>query len=181
MNFRNWVVTGLLSATLTMSAAVHAQDAAGLYIGASIGEATDEADGFKDSGTSFKVMGGYSFNRFLAAELAYVDAGKLQDRVDDLDVTVESKGVVAAVLGKLPIGNRLSLFAKLGYTFYDEEVSVRLGSQRVSEKNSSDDALYGIGAEVNFNDKFKLRAEYEIVDISNADFSIMSIGGTYQF
>jgi hypothetical protein len=75
----------------------------------------------------------------------------------------------------------LSLFAKLGYVFYDEEVNVRQGALSYSDKNSAEDLLYGAGAEVELGRSFQLRAEYEVVDVSNADFDMISLGATFRF
>lgn len=178
---RMQVLGGLAAFAWVFASIAQADEASGLYVGASIGEATNEVDGFEDSGTSFKVMGGYTFNRYFAAELAYIDAGKLQDRIDAIDATVESTGVVAAMLGKLPLSNYVSVFAKLGYAFYEEDLSLQLGDLRDLETNSGDDLFYGAGAEVNLSGHFKLRAEYEVVDVPDADFDIVSVGTTFHF
>jgi OmpA-OmpF porin, OOP family len=178
---RNYIFGGLTAVALATSINVHADEDAGFYLGASVGEATDKVGEFEDSGTSFKITGGYSFNRYLAAELAYIDAGTLEDRIDDIDATIESAGIVAAVLGKVPLGEYFSLFGKLGYAFYDEKVSLRQGNLSASETNSDEDLLYGVGAEVNLGQHFKLRAEYEAVDVSDADFDIVSFGATFHF
>jgi OOP family OmpA-OmpF porin len=177
---RNYLL-GALAAGLIVSLNVHANEDAGFYLGASIGEATDKVEEFEDSGTSFKILAGYAFNRYFATELAYVDAGKLEDRIGEIEATVESTGVLAAVLGKVPLGAYFAVFGKLGYAFYDEEVSLRLGDLQASETKSDEDLLYGVGVELNLGQRFKLRTEYEIVDVSDADFDIVSLGGTLRF
>ena len=175
--------THLLAAAALISFAANTQadESAGYYLGASIGWATDQVDTFEDSGIGFKVFGGHAFNEYLAAEFGYTDAGKLKDSIDGVDVTVESSGIVAAVLGRLPLGDAFSLFAKVGYVLYDETVTVSEGGVRESEKNTDDDPLYGIGAELDVGERIKLRAEYELVDIPNADFDIVSVGATLRF
>ena len=179
---RAHVLTGLAAVGMVAFANAQAADEHdGFYVGIGIGEATDKVGEFEDSDTSFKVMGGYAFNRYLAAELAWIDAGELQDRVDDLDLTVESEGAVAAVIGKLPLGDWFTAYAKLGYAFYDEKVTARLGSASETEKHSEEDLLYGVGAEINLGTRFKLRAEYEVVDVADADFDIVSLGATWHF
>jgi OmpA-OmpF porin, OOP family len=178
---RNYLLGGLACAALMTPINAQANEDAGFYLGASVGEATDKVEEFEDSGTSFKITGGYSFNRYFAAELAYIDAGKLEDRIDDIDVTVESTGIVTALMAKAPLGDYVSLFAKLGYVFHDEKVSLRQGQLSASETNNDQDVLYGAGAEVNLGQHFKLRTEYEVVDLSNADFDIVSVGATLHF
>lgn len=169
------------AAVISFAASAQADESATYYLGASIGWATDQVDTFEDSGVGFKIFGGHSFNEYFAAEFGYVDAGKLEERLDGVEVTVESSGIVAAVLGRLPIGDAFSLFAKVGYVLYDETVSVSDGGVRESVKNTADDPLYGIGAELDVGERLKLRAECELVDIPNADFDIVTVGATLRF
>jgi opacity protein-like surface antigen len=159
-----------------------ADEPSGPYLGVSVGWATDKADEFEDSGVGFKVFGGYAFNEYFAAELGYVDAGKLEDHIQGLNVTIESSGVIAAVLGRLPLGDAFSLFAKVGYALYDEKVTLRQAAGFMqSETNDADDPLYGVGAELSLGERVQLRAEYEIVDIPDADFDIVTVGATLRF
>jgi OOP family OmpA-OmpF porin len=184
---RKHVVAGMAVVACVFGSSAHADEDSGPYLGASIGWAMDEArvfdtgDTFEDSGIAFKVFGGYSFNRYFAAELAYVEADKLEDRVARIDVTSESSGLIAAFLGKLPLSDSFSLFAKAGWALYEERASFRLGSLSASEKNDADDPVYGVGAELAIGERVKLRAEYEMVDIPRADFDIVSVGATLRF
>ncbi len=178
---RKYLLSTLTVVSLAVNTNAKAGDDSGFYLGLSVGEATDKVDGFDESGVFFKALGGYAFNMYFAAEAAYVDAGEIEDTVEDLDVAIESSGISVAALGKLPLGTAVSLFAKLGYVFYDEEVNVRQGALSYSDKNSAEDLLYGAGAEVELGRSFQLRAEYEVVDVSNADFDMISLGATFRF
>lgn len=159
----------------------HADEESGPYLGAGFGWVKDEVAWFEDSGLGFKIYGGYEFNRYFAAELAYIDAGTLKDSIGGFDLKIESSGIVAAVLGKLPLSDSFSLFAKVGYSHYEETSTVSSGSFSYSSKNEADDPLYGIGAEFSLGERVKLRAEYEIVDIPDADFDIFTVGATFRF
>ncbi len=163
-----------------MQADAQAEDS-GFFVGLGAGEVNDKVDDFDANGVAIKLFGGYVFNRYFAIEGAYIDAGELKDTVDGVDIAVESDGIVISALGKLPIGEALSVFAKLGYTFYDEKVSARQGSLRFSENNSDEDLLYGAGAELLLGQKILLRAEYEVVDVANADFNILSASAAFRF
>lgn len=160
--------------------AAHA-DESGPYLGVSVGEASQRADEFGGSDTSFKLLGGYSFNQYLAAEAGYLDGGTQKDNLSALDVKTSSDGYFAAVLAKLPLGNVFAPYAKLGYVVYDSTTSVSSGGARVSESFHDDDLLYGIGCEFRLGENFRLRAEYEQVDVPDADFEIISVGATFQF
>lgn len=163
----------------TLSA--HAQEDAGIYFGASVGEAKNEVDEFKGSDTAFKLTGGYAFNKYFSVELAYLDAGKQADTIDQLRIQTESSGVIASALVSLPVGDAFSLFGKLGYAFYDSDTTMRLGDQVARASESENDLAYGAGLEVAITRGLRLRAEYEAVNVSEGNFDIVSAGVTYKF
>ncbi len=179
---RQYTYGALAIVSIAVSADVHANDEhSGVYLGAGAGEVTNKVDGFEADGVAVKLFGGYAFNRYFAAEAAYIDAGTLRDTVEGVDLSVESDGLVLAALGMLPLTDAFSLFAKLGYTFYDEKAIGRRGDLRVSEKNSGDDLLYGVGAHLRLGRKLELRAEYEVVDVKDADFNLLSASALFRF
>lgn len=159
----------------------HADERSGFYIGGSLGEATNEVDEFKGSDTAFKLSGGYSFNEYLAAEVAYVDAGTQEDNIGAVKIENESSGVIASAVLRLPLGESFALFGKLGYAFYDSEATARLGSLSERESDSDEDLAYGVGIEMAVWGGLRLRAEYEAVDVSDGDFQLVSAGAVYKF
>lgn len=169
----------VLLMALTAGAA-RAEDA-GFYLGAGVGEASQDAEGFHGKDTSFTVFGGYSFNAYLAAEAGYIDAGKQTDHQGGLDLAVRSDGFLVAGLVKIPLGRYVAPYAKLGYAFYDARTSVSAGTQSVSATESDEDLVYGLGCEFKIGENLRLRAEYEKVDVSDADFDIASLNLAWQF
>jgi len=165
---------------LILSTAARAEDA-GFYLGAGIGQATQSEIGFEDRDTSFKVLVGYSFNRFLAAEGGYISGGQLNDTLDGFDIEIRNDGFFVAGLAKLPLGDVLSLYAKLGYVMYDSEISAKNGVNAFSIMNSDEDLLFGGGCEFRLGDNFRLRAEFEKINVPDASFEIISLGANYQF
>ncbi len=158
-----------------------AADDAGFYVGAGIGEAHNKSGEFDGSDTAFKIFGGYSFNKYFALELAHVDAGTQEDRIDDLVVKNESSGAIASALVSLPIAPIFSLYGKVGYSFYDANTMVQLGNLQGSESHSDEDPVYGAGIELAILRGLKLRAEYEIIDVSDGDFDLVTVNATYRF
>jgi hypothetical protein len=178
---RKYVLSMLAVVGTLLNGVVQADEQSGFYAGTGLGEVTDKAGGFEADGVAVKFFGGYSFNEYFAAEVEYIYAGTLTDTVEGIDLEVESDGIVVAALGKLPLGDAFSLFAKLGYTFYDEKVTASLDGVSISEKNSDEDLLYAVGADLRLGRKFQLRAEYEVVDVSNADFNLLSASAVFRF
>jgi len=178
---RSYVVSALVVMGLTATANAHADDDTGFYLGAGLGEVTDKAGEFESDGVGVKFFGGYAFSKYFAAEAEFLYAGVLKDTIDDVELKVESDGLIVAALGELPLGEAFSLFAKLGYTFYDEKVSAKRGTSSASEKNSDEDLVYGAGAKLDLGRMFQLRAEYEVVDVPDADFNMWSINAVFRF
>lgn len=179
---RKYIFSALAVVGMGVNAGAHADDKhSGVYLGAGVGEVTNKVDAFEADGVAVKLFGGYAFSQYFAVEAAYIDAGTLKDSIEGLDVSVDSDGFVVAALGKLPLTDAVSLFAKLGYTFYDQKVIGRRGNSSVAEKSSGDDLLYGLGANLRLGRKLELRAEYEVVDVKDADFNLLSASAVFRF
>ena len=175
------VLSGFMAAALGMAFTVQAEDRSGFYVGASIGEATNEVDEFKGSDTAFKLTGGYAFNKYFGIELAYVDSGTQTDTIEGIDLTTSSDGVIASAVLSLPIGEKFALFGKLGYAVYDVEATARLGNLSERDSGSDEDFAYGVGLEFAVGRGLHLRAEYEVVDVTDGDFDMVSAGVAYKF
>lgn len=181
--YKRMALNGLAIACLAFGAAAHAEVTPGFYAGASVGKLSIEVDDvdFDSSDTSFKVFGGYSFNQYLAVELAWFDGGNPDESFGPVVVEVELTGLNASAVGRLPITDAFTLFGKAGLTSYDAEVSARVNNGTAfSEDGSDDDLSFGVGAELSFS-QFGVRAEYEIVDASGAEFNLLSVGGVFRF
>ncbi len=165
---------------LILSTTTQAEDS-GFYLGAGIGQAKQSEIGFEDSDTSFKVLGGYSFNEYLAAEGGYINGGSLKDTSDGFDIEIRNDGFYVAALAKLPLGDVFSLYAKLGYVMYDSEISATNGVNSLSFTNSDEDLLFGGGCELRLGDNFRLRVEFEKINVPDASFEMISLGANYQF
>lgn len=179
MEFRKFAGALAVSGLLACSAA-RAEDS-GFYVGVGFGEASQDFSGFDASDTAFKLFAGYSFNKYFALEGGYVDAGTQSDTIDQLGVDISSDGFFVEGLAKWPIGNYFAPYAKFGYVFYDSTQKLTLGSMSASESESDSDFIYGGGIEFNLTGNFRLRAEYEEVNLPDSAFDIISLAATWQF
>jgi hypothetical protein len=179
MNGNKIRALGALAALVVSFAA--AADDTGFYLGAGVGEATQNDFAFHGSDTSFRLLGGYSFNRYFTAEAGYVDGGKQKDNVDGLRATASSKGTFAAVIGKLPLGKYVAPYAKFGYVAYDSRATLSNDTQTVVVSTSDEDILYGGGLEVRLGDRLRLRADYEKVRVPDVAYDIYTLVATWQF
>ena len=193
---------GLAVAAAAGMALYSGQAAAEFYLGASIGdasvEAEDDFDGerFKldDSDTAYKIFGGYMFNDYFGAELGYVDMGTVSDSFSfdggefsgPIDAAIEADitGFTAHLIGQVPVGP-VDLFAKVGLISYEAKGRATVSDFSTTEserfKDTGEDFAYGVGAKLNLGN-FAIRAEYEVFDISDVDdLNMISIGVQFTF
>jgi len=143
----------------------------------------------EDSDIGWNLQVGYRFNRYVAAEIGYVDLGEaLYEAIMTVDDGVEifpveasfrfkSSGPTAAVLGILPIGERFDAHAKAGVYFADTRFRSRLRDVDFDQNVVHDETkagetefFFGIGAAWNINDSYSLRVEYQrYLDLGDDD------------
>src|SRR5690349_6680248 len=149
---KRMALNGLALLGLLASTSVLAEIQPGFYVGAGVGTATMELDtdedlhGFKFDAddTAFKVFGGYNFNQYFALEASYFDGGDQEETVVAIPgftgtVEVGTTGLIASVIGRVPLGELFSLYGKLGFASYDVEIKGRVNGDVVSEDEGSDE------------------------------------------
>jgi OOP family OmpA-OmpF porin len=186
-------VNGLALIGLLASTTVLAANDPGFYVGAGVGKAALEFDAdevgfeFDSDDTAFKVFGGYNFNQYFALEATYFDAGAPEETLISGPggrgtIEVGTTGLIASVLGRIPVGEVFSLYGKLGFASYDAEIKGRVNGNVVAEDDANDDDVaYGIGAAFNLGPSFELRAEYEAISLSDGDLTMLTLNGLFKF
>ena len=164
------IVFGCITALSPYSAAI-ADSEPGAYVGASYGQAQTAVDklDFDESDTGYKVFFGYTFNKYAAIEMAYVNGGKPTILRGKTTIEVAPTAVMPAAVGRYPFGKSFAAFGKFGVAFYDTETT------------SDVDLAIGLGAMMTFLEHFEVRIEYDTVAVEDGGFSMLSLGGAYKF
>lgn len=180
--------TAIAAALLLAAPLAHAQmesvmamdESSGFYFGGGLGQASpDDAD----KATAWKLYGGWQLNKWLAAELGYVDFGSSDydstrngvPYSDDFDTWGVSAMAVASF--PIPIGalDRFSVLGKLGTMYYDRDDN--------SSFNEFDDdgwtVAWGLGVQYTFSERLGLRAEWE--NYNDLDTDMWSVSLNYKF
>lgn len=170
----------------------------GFYAGASWGQfnmnidslddVDDAAATIRDSDdNAWKAFVGYRFLPWLRIEAAYVDLGDPGDSFDasgsDGNYRVGMSGFEPALIASLPLGP-LEIFGKVGQYFYDVETRIDFDDPgpAISSKHSRNDFVWGGGVSAVILSRIELRAEYERIEISNADDSdAFWLGAAWRF
>jgi opacity protein-like surface antigen len=130
------------------------------------------------SDTGFVINSGYRFNRFLAAEIGYLDGGEpsFQTVIIDpnaasfithVDVIQETEAFEATVVGLLPFFSIWEIYIKGGAVFWDassqQMFTPDTGGPTTTGQADKDgvDFLLGVGLGVTVWKKLHLRFEYQ--------------------
>lgn len=145
-------------------------DSAGLDV-------VDSTSTIDDSDTGFGLAGGYQVNDHFAFEITYVDLGSVGSRhaatitdgveQGDADVVFQSSadGAAVSALGILPIGERFSVFARVGISFLSADGTAKITvdgqTQRPRQSSQKTDLVYGVGAEYGLSKHFAVRLAWD--------------------
>lgn len=163
-------------ATATAIAAPYQGSNRGGYVGMSIGNAElDSADG---SGSyddiNLRAYLGYQLNQYFAIEGGF-SSMPFDDVLGDVaDLT----GVDITLLGKLPVTQKMSAYAKLGY--WDWDVSVPYYGTYYDLFGGSD-MLYGIGFEYKFTPRLSMNIDAIRYEAEDADIDTLNASLSYRF
>jgi opacity protein-like surface antigen len=154
---------------------------AGAYVGASLGQSDASSAGYGSDETSWKIVGGYTFMKFVGVEGSYRNMGSTDQTVGTTNIGVDVSSVDVWGVGILPLGRTVELFAKAGYAFIDVEASVsdpQFGS--VSGSDSENELGYGAGINFKVGSKIAVRAEYEAFNTEES-VDMVSMGAVFRF
>ncbi|NOQ89760.1 MAG: hypothetical protein GQ549_02320 [Gammaproteobacteria bacterium] len=156
------------------------------YIGLGVGAAFFKADltglggGELDessTGTATKLYGGYSFNKYFAAEASIYDFAEASagSAVDSAEASM--KGVGAYAVGIYPFNREVNIMAKLGVLSWDADLRVN----NTSGTNDGTDVAFALAASFAFTRELLATAEWEFFDSDNPEVSMFSAGFRYNF
>ena len=192
----NHAVAVALAAVLAGPGAVLAQQTGNLYVGGSFGEtkAKDWCDvsgapggvtvpSCDNKGSFWKAFVGYQFHRNFAVEGTYLQtddfSGSFTFGGATGTVSANAQAFGAAALGLLPVGERFTLFGKLGLLITDSKGSGSIGATTVSVGDDETEVHYGFGGVFSLSRNWGIRAEWETTEKSKLDS--ISVGVQYRF
>jgi hypothetical protein len=129
-----------------------------------------------DDAFGWSALLGYRVNRYLAGELTYIDFGSV-DVTETYSVSIplaptspltikndfslSFSGAALSVLGLVPIGEHLDVFARGGVLFVNQEVDRGPYSFPNTETHREEVWIAGVGVDWSFARRWGLRLEYQ--------------------
>jgi opacity protein-like surface antigen len=174
----------LLAALVAAPLAATAREGSYFYAGVGIGDGKLKIENIDDAGTNFdendwtwKIFGGWNFNKYFGFEVAWVDLSEYTQTLDlsdgeggtiPTDVRIAADGIETYLTATLPF-EMFQVYAKGGYFWYDAEAtfSDAFGSVRGSDSDGTWAWAFGVGFVL--MDKIPINLEYEIFDIEDVD------------
>jgi OOP family OmpA-OmpF porin len=186
------------SIALGASGAALAQDGR-LYFGGSFGQAEandlcsdldalvtglgDTLQGCDEKDSAFKIFGGFQVNPNFAIEASYFDYGKFKANGDSggspFTISADATAFGIAAVGILPVGQRFSVFGKVGFLSTELDVLAAGPGGAFSESDSETGLHIGLGALFSVTDRIGIRAEWERNDELEVD--MISVGVQVRF
>jgi OOP family OmpA-OmpF porin len=113
--------------------------------------------------TTYTVRGGWRFNPYGAVEVGYYDFGRYNFHGTKLGVPVDgsakANSVGISLVGILPINN-FDLYGRIGYAHSEIKLNANTSLLTASEKDTQDEATYGVGGRWTFAPNWALFAEW---------------------
>lgn len=193
MDAKMWLAAiGITTAAFAVHAVAQtAPSASGFYVGANVGQAKYHfscgAGCDQDTTpTSFRLLAGYRFNRIFSAELGYDDLGRARYGLPGASATLSAEVYDLSALAAWPLGNRFSLFGRLG--LYHGTLKQSGSGTFGTGKGVRDDLTWGIGGQFEMTPALGLRGEWQRFSkmgggdfVQEADVDSLSLGIVWRF
>ena len=157
------------------------------YIGGSLGQSEVdfdcEGDPCDKKDGSWRIFGGYQFNRHFSAELGYANLGEATvDLAPGARLTLETTAWDLSAIGAFPVGP-VSIFGRLG--LYRAEVEASILGFSADADNTG--LTWGLGVQYDVTKNLGIRAEWQQYnDVEDdvgaeADVRVLNLGLVWRF
>ena len=100
-----------------------------------------------DEDNGLHAFGGYRFNKYLAAELSVRDLGEYKARGAGFTYSSEFSAITIGAVGFLPLGDRFSLYGRVGAGGVSLDEKLIGNGLRISDDDSGSTVTLGAGVE----------------------------------
>ena len=177
-------MTLLISAVLLTSEPAAADR--GFYLAGSIGSAEldEEFDGFDvdDSSTAYRILAGFQFNEYFAAEAGYHNFGDFEDFVqvggETQQIKLSADGFTIGIVGSLPLHERFALQGRTGVFYWDGDAEINNASSASPEDTNP---YFGVGGAFDITPGFQLTGDWTRYELDSANSGVFSVGFRYRF
>lgn len=113
------------------------------------------------SPNGYSMAVGFTFNSYIAAEIALVDLGEIKGGVPGQKTALRSNSIDFSAIGKLPLVKDWNAYAVAGISGWSSQRDERGSSVLTRYEDSGTDFYYGAGINYSLNDYVDIFAEYK--------------------
>ncbi|MDC8759068.1 outer membrane beta-barrel protein [Janthinobacterium fluminis] len=155
-------IVALIGAAFAFPIAAQADNT---YVGVNVGRGEQKISipvvSGKETKTSYKLYGGYNFDKNFGVEGGYVDFGKAKFTNKTYSSEAKSKAFYVAATGTLPVSDEFGVFAKVGLSANRVSYDFKDTGMRGSSSANRSSLIFGLGASYNVTKEIAIVAEYE--------------------
>ena len=153
------------------------------YMGTGAGLYYVDFDGldYDEGAATLRGFGGYNLNQYLSFEAGFTKLFEVSNDILGVDVDIDGTVWDLSVRPTLPLSDNFRAFGIVGWSNYDFTISASGPGVTVTDSDDGDEMHYGLGAAFDLTDSWTIRGEWVTVDVSDADFGMMSLSATYNF
>lgn len=143
-----------------------------------------------NSGTGYKLVGGFKINPNVGLEVSYFDFGKAKATIFDpgfgtINGTLRTQGLGIGVAGFLDFTPAVYGVARLGVASLKTKIDVSSGGLSGSDSESNAQAYLGLGAGYRLTPNISLDAALDLSRMEyggeKANVRMLSVGATFKF
>ncbi|MDT8385475.1 MAG: porin family protein [Gammaproteobacteria bacterium] len=166
-------LVGLTAALALGSMAAAQAQSPEIYVGASWGAYSINESDLDENDDVLKLVVGGQLNDWFGVEGSWVDFNRVIGGNDRF----ESDGKGLAAVFSMPVGDRSSVFLKVGQFWWESDSSLggTLGA------SSGNDPFWGAGFKFGFSDHLALRLDAERYEVANANLNAYMVGLEFKF
>lgn len=177
-------IVTIIGLALAGLSGAHAEE--GFYVGGAFGKAyLDENIGgvsIDSDSSTYRIFAGYGFTPYLGVEVGYWDLGTFRETIDvggtPVPVAVSADGFQLMGVGTIPLSERFSAKARLGFYFHDGESEA---GGIIDRDPSEANPFVGLGLAFSLNEKVALDIGVDYLNTSDADPMMAMAGLTIRF
>ena len=152
-----------------------------LYAGVGVGQSDAEdicVSGLScdENDTAWSVFGGWQASTNFAVELGYADLGDFE--TGPFNISAHGWGLTGLAI--LPVNDMFSVYGRAGVAHMETNTNYSSG-------DTSDDTVWGVGANMNVNDQIGIRADWQLYtdvggsNTGTSNVDVYSLSATYSF
>lgn len=161
--------------------------AQGFFVSGGLMHAAVNETVIDDTRNAYKFVTGYEFKKHFGIEVGWVNFGEFDGVIlqagGSTRVGYDAKTMTAALLGRIPLGDHLAIYAKGGYLYWSTDVQLTGTAHEAHYTAGTDhgnDPFFGGGIRYKF-ESFSIFAEWERYKLNQVHIDAITAGLRYTF